>query len=431
MQVSPAVFLDTLIASVPTDLQSSAQTFLSETNQLLSDNYNLDVSNSLDTFTASAVQTMNGLLQFLALEASGIDTTAWSTLWSSLVTNAILMNPWHTAAIAAFSLGTWLQLAVLQSPIDFTKGDTPFPPGADTYSPERAEAFYNRRRGLVYKRIIQLAFLTSGFTTGILFDWLILGKLLKDEDYTALKRNEPRRARVALRLAESLGPTFIKLGQALSIRTDLIPEAYSLELRALQDQVSPFDNQQAKEILQQEFGVSDLSLIFRELTEDPVASASVGQVYKGMLAVNDKEVAVKVQRPGILAEIALDLYILRLFTPIQTRLQNAANGVETSQEDIDLAIALVDEWGRGFVAETDYRLEAQNTMDFQAAMEKRNLNAVCAPTVVPELVRDKVLVTEWVQGTRLDLDASPDVPRLCGVAINVRTCVIRSFCASG
>ena len=106
-----------------------------------------------------------------------------------------------------------------------------------------------------------------------------------------------------------------------------------------------------------------------------------------------------------MSEIALDLYLLRLITPIQTKLQNAVNGVETSQEDIDLAVALVDEWGRGFVAETDYRLEAKNTMEFEAAMRSRNLDAVCAPTVVEELVRDKVLVTEWVQGTRLDLDA--------------------------
>jgi predicted unusual protein kinase regulating ubiquinone biosynthesis (AarF/ABC1/UbiB family) len=150
-----------------------------------------------------------------------------------------------------------------------------------------------------------------------------------------------------------------------------------------------------------------------------VASASVGQVYRGVLAVTGQDVAVKIQRPGILSEIALDLYILRLLTPIQTRLQNAANGVETTQDDIDLAVTLVDEWGRGFVAETDYRLEAKNTKDFQLAMDKRKLDAVCAPTVVDELVRDKVLVTEWVKGTRLDLDASTDVPRLCGVAINV------------
>ena len=204
-----------------------------------------------------------------------------------------------------------------------------------------------------------------------------------------------------------------------SIRQDLIPELYALELRALQDAVPPFPNQLAQDILKREFGVNDLTQVFAQLTESPVAAASVGQVYRGVLASDGiTEVAVKVQRPGILAEIALDLYILRLLTPIQTKLQNLVNGVPTEQEDIDLAVALVDEWGRGFVAETDYRLEAKNTVDFEAAMRKRGLDAVCAPTVVEELVRDKVLVTEWVQGTRLDLDASPDVPRLCGVAIN-------------
>ena len=61
---------------------------------------------------------------------------------------------------------------------------------------------------------------------------------------------------------------------------------------------------------------------------------------------------------------------------------------------------LVDEWGRGFVAETDYRLEAKNTRDFEASMKARGLDAVCAPTVVADLVRDTVLVTEWVEGTR-------------------------------
>jgi predicted unusual protein kinase regulating ubiquinone biosynthesis (AarF/ABC1/UbiB family) len=70
------------------------------------------------------------------------------------------------------------------------------------------------------------------------------------------------------------------------------------------------------------------------------------------------------------------------------------------------------------VAEVDYVAEARNTMEFSAAMERRGLNAVTAPTVVTELSSSKVLVTEWVEGTRLDRDASDDVPRLCGVAIN-------------
>merc|ERR1740139_911102 len=157
--------------------------------------------------------------------------------------------------------------------------------------------------------------------------------------------------------------------------------------------------------------------MFASLSESSVASASIGQVYKGTLK-DGRVVAVKVQRPGILGEIALDLHVLRLLTPVQTVLQNAVNGIGTSQEDIDTALTLVDEWGRGFVAETDYRLEAENTARFEFAMRKRGLDAVCAPTVVDELVLDKVLVTEWVEGTRLDADKSPDVPRLCGVAIN-------------
>ena len=312
---------------------------------------------------------------------------------------------WHTVAIIVVTIGSVLNLYVLNSPIDFASLNAPFEPGTDTYSPSKSDQFYKSKRFVVIKRLLQLGFISGRFTTGLLWDWLVLGKLLGDTEYTALKNAEPRRAREALRLCEKMGPTFIKLGQALSIRQDLIPEPYALELRALQDAVPPFDNDVAFDILKREYNVDDLSLIFSELTTTPVAAASVGQVYKGKLAVTDKEVAVKVQRPGILSEIALDLYLLRLITPIQTTLQNAVNGVETSPEDIELAVALVDEWGRGFVAETDYRLEARNTVEFEAAMRSRNLDAVCAPTVVEELVRDKVLVTEWVQGTRLDLDA--------------------------
>lgn len=329
--------------------------------------------------------------------------------------SAAALNPLHVAAIAVFAVGSLL-VTFVNSPIDFS--EAPFEPGTDTYSPKKSDEFYAQRPIMILKRILKLSFISGVFSTGLLFDWLVLGKLFKDEEYTALKKAEPRRAKQSVVLCEQLGPTFIKLGQALSIRQDLIPESYALELRKLQDAVPPFDNDLAYSILKKEFDVQDLNQIFAELTEDPVAAASVGQVYRGVLAANGKDVAVKIQRPGILAEIALDLYILRLITPFQTRIQNAVNGASTTQEDIDLAIRLVDEWGRGFVAETDYGLEAKNTINFEAAMRERGLDAVCAPTVVTELVRDKVLVTEWVEGTRLDLDASPDIPRLCGVAIN-------------
>ena len=334
--------------------------------------------------------------------------------WHDLA--SLALTPWHVEIVVVVtvmsSLLYWLQL-----PEQYDQA--PYEPGTTTYNPLKAQDFYQQRPGMVLKRILRLALLTGSFNVGLVWDWLVLGKLLRDDNFTALKAAEPQRAKTALRLCEQLGPTFIKLGQALSIRTDLIPEAYALELRSLQDAVPPFDSTTARQVLQQELRVQDLSTVFRSLSSEPVASASIGQVYKGTLASNpDQEVAVKVQRPGILAEIALDLYVLRLLTPLQTRFQNLVNGVATTPKELELAVALVDEWGRGFVAETDYRLEARNTQDFQVAMESRQLHAVCAPTVVADLVTDRVLVTEWVTGTRLDRDASPDVPRLCGVAIN-------------
>ena len=117
----------------------------------------------------------------------------------------------HVAAIAAFTLGSSLNLW-LNTPDDYAKIGAPYVPGTTTYSPAASESFYGARPFLVAKRVLKLATLTSAFNTGILFDWLVLGELFKDEEYTALKKAEPARAKVALRLAEQLGPTFIKLG---------------------------------------------------------------------------------------------------------------------------------------------------------------------------------------------------------------------------
>mmetsp|Transcript_18961 Transcript_18961/g.27784 ORF Transcript_18961/g.27784 Transcript_18961/m.27784 type:complete len:956 (+) Transcript_18961:192-3059(+) len=370
---------------------------------------------TIESLGASIAQIASDVIDGIAASGGNFGAVNGGEI-SDLATKA-LATPWHISSIAALAVGGSFA-TFINGKDTLTDADAPYQPGTDTYDPKAAEEFYVSRPLAVVRRVLKLAFLTGAFNTGILFDWLVLGKLMKDEEYTALKKAEPQRAREALALCEKLGPTFIKLGQALSIRTDLIPEAYALELRKLQDAVPPFPSDEAKEVLRKELGVSNLSEVFSSLSEKPIASASIGQVYRGTLAADGRDVAVKVQRPGILAEIALDLHVLRILTPIQTILQNAANGIKTSQEDIDTAILLVDEWGRGFVAETDYRLEAENTRTFEEAMRKRGLDAVCAPTVVTNLVRDRVLVTEWVDGTRLDVDASPDVPRLCGVAIN-------------
>jgi predicted unusual protein kinase regulating ubiquinone biosynthesis (AarF/ABC1/UbiB family) len=79
---------------------------------------------------------------------------------------------------------------------------------------------------------------------------------------------------------------------------------------------------------------------------------------------------------------------------------------------------LANEWGRGFIAELDYRTEAENTMRFNEEMEKRKLNAICAPIVVQDYSTEQILVTEWVDGTRIDQSDAEDIPRLCSVALN-------------
>ena len=363
-------------------------------------------------FAALAGRVAAGEVSLPDLAASLTSDPALASLLSSALT------PWHAAAIAALAGPALVTAYLRRTQEDYASLGAPYLPGTATYSPAASDEFYAARPGLVLRRMARLALLTGGFNAGLLFDWLVLGKLLKDDEYKALRNAEPARAREALALCTALGPTFIKLGQALSIRTDLVPEAYALELRQLQDAVPPFDSATARDILRRELGITDLSEVFSELSDEPVASASIGQVYKGRLAEGGKEVAVKVQRPGILAEIALDLHVLRVLTPLQTTLQNLANGIKTEQADIDQAVALVDEWGRGFVAETDYYLEAENTLTFERAMRERGLDAVCAPPVVERYTRSNVLVTEWIDGTRLDASDDPDVPRLCGVAVN-------------
>ena len=253
-----------------------------------------------------------------------------------------LQHDWAAGALLPAALAVSIILGrSLWDALTGDDGRAPYEPGTDTYDPETAARFYGAWPVLVATRVLRLVTLTTAFNAGLLFDWLVRGKLFKDEEYTALRRNEPER---------------IKLGQALSIRTDLVPEAYALELRQLQDSVPPFPSDEAYAVLEKQLGgAGRFNRVFASLSAEPVASASIGQVYKGTLRKGGTEVAVKVQRPGILAEIALDLHVLRILTPLQTVLQNTANGIKTDKEDIAAAISLVDEWGRGFVAETDYR----------------------------------------------------------------------------
>lgn len=200
-----------------------------------------------------------------------------------------------------------------------------------------------------------------------------------------------------------LGPTFIKVGQALSIRSDLLPARYCDALATLQDRVPPFETAIAQQIIREDLGTDSLKLG----DGPPIASASLGQVYKTQ--VKKRDVAVKVQRPDVVETIALDLHLLRTAAPVVKFLGNL---------NTDLP-GIVDAWGEKFVDELDYEKEGENARSFLESISKTPLSGVVfAPAVLSACSSKRVLTTEWVDGDRLDSSTMGDIAPLCSVAMN-------------
>jgi len=224
-----------------------------------------------------------------------------------------------------------------------------------------------------------------------------------------ISANAERRAEQLAALLTQLGPTFIKAGQSASIRTDLLPPAYIKGLTALQDQVPPFSAEEALQILDEELGRSNrVDLFGASLPEQPIAAASLGQVYKSALS-DGTPVAVKVQRPHMVSTIALDMHLIRDYAAPLAKLVGVPGDL----------VGTADVWGEGFVAELDYKQEARNAERFMSDLEHTELRGkVFAPPVVGRASTSRVLTTEWVDGERLDRSSvADDVPRLCSVAM--------------
>lgn len=195
----------------------------------------------------------------------------------------------------------------------------------------------------------------------------------------------------------------------MSIRTDILLPGYVRGLSLLQDQVPAFDTAAARQILEAEWGRPLGSVIEGDLTDQPIAAASLGQVYKARLKGTDQEVAIKVQRPAILEQIALDMHLLREAAPVARRTFNLNSDT----------VGTVDSWATGFVAELDYLQEAKNAAFFSEKIKQTPLkDVVFAPSVFGDISTQSVLVSEWVDGERLDKSSSDDVTVLCSIAMN-------------
>ena len=208
---------------------------------------------------------------------------------------------------------------------------------------------------------------------------------------------------------EAMGPTYIKLGQLLSTRFDLLPPAYTAALSRLQDSVQPFPFDEVREIVEAELGTS-LRHLFDRFDETPIAAASLGQVHRARTH-NGREVVVKVQRPGIRETVRDDMEVLE-------KLANLADSHTGAGRRFGFA-RLLAQFRRSLAGELDYTREARNLERF------RELTADYEHLVVPEPLRDlstsKVLTMDFLEGRKvtdvgplglLDVDARPLVEEL-------------------
>lgn len=213
-----------------------------------------------------------------------------------------------------------------------------------------------------------------------------------EETLAAEQRVTPKEAAKASELAddlEKLGPTFVKLGQLLSTRVELMPRAYIEALSRLQDKVEPFGFDQVEIIVSSELGVR-ISKAFSDFDARPVASASLGQVHIAHLR-DGRTVAVKVQRPAIREGLLEDLEALGEIATFLDQHTEFGKRYEFSK--------MLDQFRKSLLRELDYRQEAQNLAAFREQL--KNFDKVIVPSPIHDYCTARVLTMEYVPGKKI------------------------------
>ncbi|MDJ1179436.1 AarF/ABC1/UbiB kinase family protein [Roseofilum sp. BLCC_M91] len=246
------------------------------------------------------------------------------------------------------------------------------------YDPVELMDFYRSRPWEVWGRMIELVWSFLGLLVGLWWDKRTGG---------AAEKKQRRRAVHLREILTRLGPAYIKVGQALSTRPDLLPPLFLEELTRLQDQLPPFPNEVAYQFIEEELGDRP-EFVYAEISSKPVAAASLGQVYKGKLK-SGETVAIKVQRPDLRERISLDLYILR----------SLAAWVQKNRRIRSDLVAIADEFGARIYEEMDYTHEGRNAERFEQLYGY--IPDIYVPRIYWQYTNRRVLTMEWITGTKL------------------------------
>jgi ubiquinone biosynthesis protein len=213
-----------------------------------------------------------------------------------------------------------------------------------------------------------------------------------DDTLTADQRVTPKEAAKADELAadlEKLGPTFVKLGQLLSTRVELLPRPYLDALSRLQDKVEPFGFGEVEKIVTSELGIR-MSKAFSDFESSPIASASLGQVHRARLR-DGRQVAVKVQRPNIREQMVEDLDALGEIAEFLDNRTDFGHKYEFTR--------MLEELRKNLMRELDYRQEAHNLSTFREHL--RDFPQIIVPAPIPDYCTSRVLTMEYVPGTKI------------------------------
>lgn len=221
---------------------------------------------------------------------------------------------------------------------------------------------------------------------------------------------------------ERLGPTFVKLGQVLSLRADVVGQEFSEELSKLQSNVSPIPYREARQVIIEELGAPP-EKIFKSFNNKPVAAASLAQVYQAYLK-NGKKVAVKIQRPGIRNTIEQDIHILFFLARLAEQLIPEVRAYQP--------VRLIKEFADWTLRELDFKIEGNNAERFRVTFkDKKYINI---PTIYWKQTTARVLTMDFVQGVKADnlsgirkLHSNPKQIALIGVEALFQQFLIDGF----
>jgi predicted unusual protein kinase regulating ubiquinone biosynthesis (AarF/ABC1/UbiB family) len=199
----------------------------------------------------------------------------------------------------------------------------------------------------------------------------------------------PEKARAFRRRLVELGPAYVKLGQVLSTRPDLLPETYIEELEKLQDDVGPVPTEDVRATIEEELGAR-ISKLFEAFDDDPIGSASLGQVHAATLR-DGRHVVVKVQRPHIREQLAADIEYFRELAEFLTAHTQAGSRVDM--------LGIIKQLERALADELDYRIEARNAAAFRRSLAE--FPRILIPRVIEGYTTHKVLTTERIKGEKI------------------------------